>query len=66
MTVPDAAAAATAPQAAAEYVGTMLSGAARAVQNGLGSAARFVESNPVVVIVGVLVLLLLARLVRRR
>ncbi len=53
-------------QAAAEYVGTMLSGASRALGSGLHAVGRFVQGNPAVVIVGVIGLLLLLRLGRRR
>lgn len=61
-----AAGAALATQAAAEYVGVLLSGAVRAVRNGLYSAGSFAEDHPVAVIAGAAAFLLLLRMGRRR
>lgn len=53
-------------QAAAEYVGVMISNGIRAVGVAGRDFVNFLGDNPVAIIAGVLVLMLLWRLVRRR
>lgn len=55
-----------AAQAAAEYVGVLLSGAVRAVRNGLYSTGRFIQDEPIAVIAAVAAFLILLRFARRR
>lgn len=66
LTVWSARGAGTAAQAAGEYVGVLLSGAVRALRNGLYSAGRIIEDEPIAVIAAVGAVLLLMRLARRR
>jgi hypothetical protein len=53
-------------QAAAEYVGVMISNGIRAVGVAGRDFFNFLGDNPVAIIVGVLVLLLLWKLISRR
>lgn len=53
-------------QAAAEYVGVMISNGLRAVGAAGRDVANFVGENPVAIIAGALGLLLLWRLISRR
>ena len=55
-----------ADQAAAEYVGTALSGAMRSIGNGLRSAGRKIEDEPLLTIAAIVAVLVLLRLLRRR
>lgn len=53
-------------QAAAEYVGVTLQTAMRSIGTGLGSAGRYLEANPVVLVAAVVALLVLVRLLTRK
>lgn len=52
-------------QAAAEYVGVMISNGIRTVGMAGRDLATFLEENPVAVIAGVLVLILIWKMMRR-
>lgn len=64
--IPPRATAVLGTQAAGEYVGVLLSGAARDLRNGLFAAGRYFEDNPIAVIAVVGGCLILMRLGRRR
>lgn len=53
-------------QAAAEYVGVALTGALRGIGDGLRSAGRYMENNPLILAAAVVGLFVLMRLLGRR